>query len=111
MKNLKNFNEFINESRLNEGKKEDLAKQLEVVFAQIKSMNIDKNAELIFVKNHIALGFLEMLSKPGAIKTMQDKSTEAKKRLIDAQAALNSAKSTEEIKSILVGLVETVNEE
>ena len=111
MNYVHDFNGFLNESTIFEGKKEDLTKQLEVIFAQIKSMNIDdKNAELIFVKNHIALGFLDMLSKPGAIKTMQDKSPEAKKRLIDAQAALNSAKSSEEIKSILVGLVDTVNE-
>ena len=101
----------IHESEeVNEGKKEDLAVQLDAIFTQIKGMNLDKNAEFLFTKTGIAFGFLDMLSKPGAIKNLQDKSPESKKRIKDAHAALDAAKSTEEIKSILVNLVDTISE-
>jgi hypothetical protein len=101
----------VNESEeVNEGKKEDLAVQLEAIFAQIKGMNLDKNAEFLFTKAGIGFGFLDMLSKPGAIKTLQSKSPEAKQRIKDAHADLEAAKSTEEVKSILVGLIDTVSE-
>jgi hypothetical protein len=101
----------LNESTyINEGKKEDLTKQLEVIFAQIKSMNLEKSAELAFTKTGLAFGFLDMLSKPGAIKNLQDKSPEAKQRIKDAHSALTGANSSDEIKSILVGLIDSVNE-
>jgi hypothetical protein len=101
----------IHESEeVNEGKKEDLAVQLEAIFAQIKGMNLDKNAEFLFTKAGIGFGFLDMLTKPGSIKNFQSKSPESKKRITDAHAALDSAKTTEEIKSILVNLVDTFSE-
>ena len=118
-KQLKAFNkgqkptgvyEGIESSEVNEGKKEDLSKQLEVIFAQIKSMNLEKSAELAFTKTGLAFGFLDMLSKPGAIKNLQDKSPEAKQRIKDAHSALTGANSSDEIKSILVGLIDSVNE-
>lgn len=56
-------------------------------------MNLDKNAEFLFTKTGIGFGFLDMLSKPGAIKTLQAKSPEAKQRIKDAHADLEAAKS------------------
>lgn len=104
------IHESVESEEVNEGKKEDLAVQLDAIFTQIKGMNLDKNAEFLFTKTGIAFGFLDMLSKPGAIKNLQDKSPESKKRIKDAHAALDAAKSTEEIKSILVNLVDTISE-